>query len=132
VAKAEATQAGTHRLKPVANEDRSAMNDLDTLYARLLHFGFIFLQNAADSKDQDWLNAQLEMLQNVPSLIGESNTHRHQYYWTQERQTYIDWASAPGREAARSRMLTYFEPIWLEMEPLIVELCTTRASASPS
>jgi hypothetical protein len=108
------------------------MNDLDTLYARLLHFGFIFLQQAAAQRDHAWLEAQLEMLHNIPSLIGETNAHRHEYYWRQERQAFIDWVSVPGREAAKSRMLTYYEPVWREMEPLITELTARRESTQLS
>lgn len=108
------------------------MSNLDRLYVQLLHFGFIFLQQAAAGRDQHWLEAQLEMLHNVPSLIGEPNGLRHQYYWQQERQAYIDWVAQTGHETAKSRMLTYFEPVWQEMEPLIAELAISRENTSAS
>lgn len=98
------------------------MTELDVLYSRLLHLGFIVLKQAAFQQNQPWLDAELEMLHNVPSLIGEENVRRHEYYWLKERLHYIEWASAPGHEDAKSRMLTYYDPIWREMEPLIAEL----------
>jgi hypothetical protein len=98
------------------------MNELDTLYAKLLSLGFVVLREAVFIGRRDWIEAELEMLHNVPTLLGEDNLERHRYYWFSERQHYINWASSPGREQAKSRMLTYYEPIWREMEPLIVEL----------
>ena len=98
------------------------MTELDVLYARLLHLGFIVLKEAAHSGDREWLEAELEMLHNVPSLLGEENFERHRYFWFSERQAYIDWTSKSGRDHAKSRMLTFYAPIWQDMEPLIVEM----------
>jgi len=98
------------------------MSELDALYARLLSLGFVVLRQAIDSGDPEWITAELEMLHNVPTLLGEGNPERHRYYWFTERTHYIDWASAPGRDGPRSRMLTYYEPIWREMEPLVARL----------
>ena len=98
------------------------MDELDTLYAQLLSLGFVVLKQAVHSGKRDWVEAELEMLHNVPSLLGEDNVERHRYYWFIERQQYVDWVSAPGRDEAKSRMLTYYEPIWREMEPLIADL----------
>lgn len=98
------------------------MVTLDKLYANLLAVGFVVMRQAAESNDRDWLDAEFELLHNVPSLIGESNVERHRYFWSKERTHHIEWASAPGREEAKSRMLTYYKPIWDEMEPLVAQL----------
>lgn len=100
------------------------MAKLDRLYAEMLAVGFVVLRQAAESGDRDWLEAELELLHNVPSLIGEPNVERHRYFWTQERPRHVEWASAPGRDQAKSRMLTYYQPIWDAMEPLIARLTT--------
>ena len=105
------------------------MDDLDALYAKLLSLGFVVLKQAAHSRNREWLEAELEMLHNVPSLLGEDNVERHRYYWFSERQHYIDWASAPGRDEAKSRMLTFYEPIWRKMEPLVVDMVQLHDSA---
>ena len=47
---------------------------------------------------------------------------RHKYFWFGERTLHMEWASAPGREEAHSRMLAYYKPIWDKMEPLIMKL----------
>ena len=95
------------------------MSKLDKLYAHLLTVGFVVMRQAAEAEDRDWMDAELELLHNVPSLIGESNVERHRYFWFKERAHHIEWVSASGREQAKSRMLTYYKPIWDEMEPLV-------------
>ena len=106
------------------------MSELDTLYRKLLHLGFIVLRQAVESGNSDWLNVELEMLHNVPSLIGEENPHRHQYYWTSERVAYIDWITHSGQAEAISRMRTYYEPIWNEMESLVADLVADPVEAT--
>ena len=104
------------------------MGELDLLYARFLAVGFVVMRQAVESADRDWIDAELELLHNVPSLIGENNVERHQYFWSQERTHHIQWASAPGREEAQSRMLTYYKPLWDEMEPLFTQLTAQHAT----
>jgi hypothetical protein len=103
------------------------MDELDPLYARLLTVGFIVMRQAVESADRDWIDAELELLHNVPSLIGEGNLERHKYFWLQERTNHVQWVSAPGRETAKSRMLTYYKPVWDEMEPLFTRLISQQA-----
>jgi hypothetical protein len=103
------------------------MDELDRLYARLLAVGFVVLRLAVESSDRDWIDAELELLHNVPSLIGEANVERHKYFWFQERTHHIQWVSAPGREEAKARMLTYYKPLWDEMEPLLTQLVAEHA-----
>lgn len=98
------------------------MAELDRLYVQLLEVGFLVIRQAVESTDQEWIGAELELLHNVPSLIGETNVERHKYFWLQERAHHVQWASAPGREQARSRMLTYYKPVWDEMGPLVAGL----------
>jgi hypothetical protein len=98
------------------------MRELDSYYTHLLTVGFVVMRQAAESADRECLDAEFELLHNVPSLIGEANAERHRYFWHQERTHYIQWASTAGREKAQSRMLTYYQPIWAEMEPIVAGL----------
>jgi hypothetical protein len=104
------------------------MGELEVLYAQMLTVGFVVMRQAVESANRDWIDAELELLHNVPSLMGERNVHRHRYFWLQERPHYIEWVSAPGREPAKSRMLTYYKPIWDEMEPLVTGLIGSDGS----
>jgi hypothetical protein len=99
---------------------------LNACYANLLHIGFIVLSQALGAKDLEWAEAERELLHNIPSLLNESNPERHKYFWLVERERYIEWASNAGSEQ-RSRMLTYYAPIWREMEPLVQELLSAPA-----
>jgi hypothetical protein len=98
------------------------MAELDPLYAQFLTVGFVVMRQAVESGNSDWIDAEMELLHNVPSLIGEGNAKRHKYFWSKERARYIEWVSTPGREWQKSRMLTYYEPIWDEIEPLVTRL----------
>jgi hypothetical protein len=95
------------------------MSELDHSYARLLQVGFLVLNQAFESGNQDWVRAEIEMLHNIPSLLGDENIKRHQHYWTAEREHYLDWLARHGSAEARSRMRTYYEPIWAELASLV-------------
>jgi len=95
------------------------MKTLDAIYCQFLTLGFIVIQQALEAGDSVWMAAEIELLHNVPSLIGEGNFKRHEYFWQKERTAYLKWVNAPGREVQRSRMATFYEPIWAEMAPLI-------------
>jgi hypothetical protein len=98
------------------------MRELDLLYARFLEAGFNVMRTALNSKDWDWIEAEYDVLHNIPSLIAEGNVERPKYFWFRERTHHIEWTFAPGRDQAKSRMLAYYKPIWDEMEPLITRL----------
>ena len=97
-------------------------SDVDPLYIEMLKVGFIVLRRALESKDEEWLQAEVEMLHNVPSLINEPNTYRHEYFWTQEREHYISRINGVEAGEARYCMATYYEPIWGKLERLVSQL----------
>ncbi len=105
------------------------MDNINTLYAQLLHVGFIVLRQAIDAKDWEWADKERELLHNVPSLMNESNMERHKCFWLLERPRYIEWVSARGGEP-RSRMMTYYAPLWKEMEPVIQEFLASPVCRS--
>jgi len=94
------------------------MNRLDPLYARLLQFGFLILREAHEAKNEAWVGAEIELLHNVPSLIGEPNAERHRFFLEKERVAYQQWVSESGTEEIARKMRTYYEPIWDEIERL--------------
>ncbi len=98
------------------------MHELNSFYGRLLQFGFIGLRQAVCLGNRGWAEAEIALLHNIPSLLSEPNLERHRYFWFKERVHYIEWACALGREEIKSRMLTYYEPIWRDMEPAILRL----------
>jgi hypothetical protein len=100
----------------------AAINELDTLYLRFLEAGLLVLRTAIYSGDPEWSKAEVQLLHNVPSLIDEHNIERHRYFWTSERELYLDRLSAHGAEEPMMRMRTCYESLWKEMEPLMLRL----------
>jgi hypothetical protein len=108
------------------------MNELDRFYIKLLWVGFLVLRHAIDSKNQSWINAEYQLLHNIPSLIGEQNLRRHRYFWEKERMAYINWMSASGGESMLSDMRTFHEPAWEEMASTIEGVIRQVDSADSS
>jgi hypothetical protein len=94
---------------------------LDAHYARLLHFGLLGLREAIALQDLEWANAETEFLHEIPTLIGEQNVQRHRWFWFTIRDLYIGWVKESGHERVQSRMRTYYEPLWREMEPILLD-----------
>lgn len=92
------------------------MSELEKIYIHILRVGFVVLRQAIDSGDSEWLSAEIEMLHNIPSLIGEENPERHRYYWMVERPHHVAWAESHKPDEARKRIRTYYEPIWDELK----------------
>ena len=98
------------------------MDRLKALYSSLLAAGFLVLRQAIDAKDIEWAAREIELLHNLPSLLDEPNVERHRYFWFSEREHYLEWVNLPGREKAKSRMQTFYAPVWNEMQPYFDKL----------
>jgi hypothetical protein len=98
------------------------IEELSKCYCQLLMVGFVVLRQAMEANDRDWMDHEIEFLHNIPTLIADPNSGRHNYFWSQERPHYMKWVSAPGHELQRSAMQTYYEPILDSMVPLIAKL----------
>jgi hypothetical protein len=96
------------------------MEELNAHYCQLLHVGFIVLREAVHSHNDAWVQAEIDFLHNMPSLISEANIERHRYFWFTERELYLEKIAAIGLEKATSRMRTFYEPTLNEMEPVML------------
>jgi hypothetical protein len=106
------------------------MNALSTLYSKFLEFGLLGLREAIRCQDCEWAEAEVEFLHNIPSLLDEPNEKRHLCFWFAERERYIEWVDSAGRDRPKSRLRTYYEPIWREMEPIIQSLAPHSGARS--
>jgi hypothetical protein len=97
----------------------TSMDPLDAYYIQLLHVGLPALRNATLGSVPGFATALAEVLHNIPSLIKESNPHRHSYFWHGERASYLEWAATTLSDDARfcTRRL---QSVWSEMEPVIL------------
>jgi len=102
-----------------AAEDLASLN---AFYGEFLSHGFLVLKQAIHAGDMEWVTAEIELLHNVPSLLNEPNIERHRYFWHAERQTYLNWLTYAGKEFPLSRMQIYYQPLWSEVEPIMVRI----------
>ncbi|MEZ0216211.1 MAG: hypothetical protein ACAH89_03700 [Rariglobus sp.] len=65
------------------------MTPRDQAYLDMLHFGLHRIRENAALGYIEYCTIESEHLHNVPSLIGETNEKRHEYYFRQERDTYL-------------------------------------------
>ena len=108
------------------------MEALNPYYLQLLESGLVQVRHALWARDYDWAQAQVELLHNIPSLIGEMNIERHRYFWEGERPHYLEWLGRLGSAEARAKTATYYEPVWSEMEPTMTELLRPAVVARES
>src|SRR5262249_16432272 len=70
------------------------MNDTpmnrEQAYLNLLHHGLVMIRNSASAGQIDLCRVEADHLHNIPSLLHETNEHRHLYYIEEERGLYLD------------------------------------------
>ena len=91
------------------------MTPLDIAYITLLQVGLVCIRNAAASKQIEWLQAQASLLHEVPTLISEENSFRHEYFRNEHQRTYEAWiaeyASPDVQDTSEAMYTTAFEMI---------------------
>jgi hypothetical protein len=95
------------------------MSDLDRLYLELLYHGLVSLRNASHQGDLELCKAESEYLHEVPSLIGETNRHRHLYQAGAARQAFLHWVESSGRQDVRDFLRVWLEPLWEQIDRLL-------------
>ena len=64
-------------------------SDRDKAYLSLLHCGLVMLRNIAHSGQIDLCRIEAEHLHEIPTLVGEPNETRHEYYLRGTRGLYL-------------------------------------------
>jgi hypothetical protein len=91
------------------------MNERDRIYVQILHFGLLALRNGSSNGNLRYCQIEAEHLHNVPSLIGEPNDRRHDYYLDVEKPSYLEQVeglSVPAMEFTLSR----YAELWPQLE----------------
>lgn len=93
------------------------MTERDQIYVQILDFGLLRLRDSACGGHIQYCAIEAEHLHNIPSLIGETNELRHQYYFEKERTYYLERVdrSIPGIEFTLRR----YEELWQQLAGLI-------------
>jgi hypothetical protein len=80
-------------------------------YLDLLHRGLVFLRHCAQAGQTELCRIEADHLHNIPTLLGETNEHRHLYYIQQERGLYLDrLRSMAATEYLKDVTIWYSEP----------------------
>ena len=80
-------------------------------YLELLQHGLVRVRNVAYAGQVDLCQIEADHLHNIPTLIGESNEHRHVYYIVQERGLYLQRLRELGaKEYLEQASIWYAEP----------------------
>jgi hypothetical protein len=92
------------------------MSERDQIYIQILQYGLLSLRNAGLQGMIEYCAIEAEHLHNLPTLIGESNERRHEYYFERERPCYLEQVdrSVPGLDFTLRR----YEECWRELRDL--------------
>jgi hypothetical protein len=95
------------------------MNELDKVYLEILYHGLVGIRNASRNGDLEYCKAESEHLHEVPSLVGETNRHRHIYYATGHRAAYLEWIAKNHREDVREWVEVWYAGAWKELDRIL-------------
>lgn len=92
------------------------MTERDAIYVQILHHGLSRIRDYAALGHLQYCAVESEHLHNIPSLIGETNEHRHVYYFSKERAHYLENVdrSIPGLDFTLSR----YAELWTRLSKL--------------
>lgn len=92
------------------------MTERDGGYAKILSFGLVRMRDAGEAGYATYCVVEAEHLHNIPSLIGEANEKRHEYYFDKERTWYLERVdrTVPGVAFTLKR----YEELWEELRRL--------------
>ena len=91
------------------------MTERDEIYRQILHIGLNELRDAAVNGRIQYCAVEAEHLHNIPSLIGEPNELRHDYYFDAERAYYLERVE---RSEEIEFMLGRYAELWQQLEEL--------------
>ncbi|WP_298867136.1 hypothetical protein [uncultured Gimesia sp.] len=97
------------------------MDELQRLYVQLLHNGLLEIRTAFGLDEKEWLEAEIDFLHNIPSLLNETNIHRHRYFWEKERPYYLERIEELHLDE-EARMMSVYDNILQEIDlpPILV------------
>lgn len=92
----------------------AVVNDRDRIYLDILRWGLVKIRDAAAMGWVSYCGVEAEHLHNIPSLLGETNEHRHIYYLDTEKSLYLERVdrTLPGVDFTLRR----YDSLWQELE----------------
>ncbi len=85
--------------------------DRDKAYLSLLHSGLVMVRNLARAGQIELCRIEAEHLHEMPTLVGEGNERRHEYYLRGTKELYLESLRELGAsEYLESANIWYYEP----------------------
>lgn len=81
-------------------------------YLDLLDHGLVMVRNFAHGGQIDLCRIEADHLHNIPSLLGESNEHRHVYYIVKERGLYLQRLRELGAAEYLETVSSWYSEPW--------------------
>jgi hypothetical protein len=81
-------------------------------YLELLAHGLVLLRDSTYAGEIELCRIESDHLHNIPTLLYESNEHRHEYYIRGERGIYLQRLREVGADEYMQRVLTYNSYSW--------------------
>jgi hypothetical protein len=103
------------------------MRTRDEVYLAMLSHGLSNIRVAAWGGNAAYCGIEADHLHNVPSLIGEANEARHEYYLGAERSCYLN-SLARIKSRDFDGIVQFYSPLWAELE-LHLQAARTKAGA---
>lgn len=84
----------------------------DRAYLNLLHYGLVLLRIFARGGRLEFSPIEAEHLHEIPTLIGETNEHRHVYYLRGTRALYLQQLRALGDAVYLEQVAVWYSEPW--------------------
>jgi hypothetical protein len=89
-----------------------ALQPRDRAYLDLLHNGLVLLRNFAHGGRVKLCRVEAEHLHEIPTLIGEANEFRHEYYLRATRGLYLQQLRELGATEYLEQLAIWYTPAW--------------------
>ena len=89
-----------------------AARQRERAYLDLLHFGLVWVRDLAYEGQVELCLIEADHLHNIPSLVGETNEHRHVYYIVEERGLYLNRLRELGATERLQQSSTFYSGPW--------------------
>lgn len=89
-----------------------ATQSRDQAYLELLHYGLVLLRNFARGGRLEFCPVEAEHLHEIPTLIGDPNDNRHEYYLCGTRGLYLRQLRELGDAAYLEQVAIWYTRPW--------------------
>ncbi|MCC5847775.1 MAG: hypothetical protein JJU29_06730 [Verrucomicrobia bacterium] len=95
---------------------------LDCKYIEILRAGLLIIRDALAVSDFERASLEAEHIHDLPTLLGESNVKRHQYYYDITRILYMEKLKELPTDSFVNIVLTRHFPAWKQLGAILKDM----------